>query len=95
MSDFEKCEPSDDFKKKFHDAVYGNNKEKLEAYRDKVFLYYDLECDNLLIDVLCDDEGNENQYFVDLLDSIIFKHFNLGDSPNNCAMRLAKEPWFG
>lgn len=82
-------------RKILNEKIYNTeDREKLEAYRDKVFLYYDLECDNLLIDVLCDDEGNENQYFVDLLDSIIFKYFKLGDSPNNCAMKLANGRWF-
>lgn len=84
-----------EIRKILNENIYNTEERvKLENYRDKVFLYYDLECDNLLIDVLCDDEGNENRYFADLLDSIIFKHFKLGDSPNNCAMRLAKEPWF-
>jgi len=81
---YEDFDLPEDFRKKLHDSTYNvDDKKKLEEYKDKVFLYSELECGKKL------NEGDLNGR----LGTIIYEYFKSGDSPNNCAMRLFRKAW--
>lgn len=79
---YEDFDLPEDLRKKLHDAFYNiDDKKKFEEYKNKVFLYFELECGHKIIDL------------ADYNLKIIFDHFKSGDSPNNCAMVLYSTNW--